>query len=148
MVFGRKQVFSNFQSTCGDLYSIFPDESSTSFSNNSLEKLEVSKRSTKTFKFWRNVTETINFRALIEKHPQIDTQTFYSSLTGFFVPKLLITEAEDPPERPTLNKQELYCLIWYIHDFLNIIGSRKLAGLRSKCTDNKPTKMTTQDAFV
>ena len=33
------------------------------------------------------------------------------------------------------NEQELYYLICFIYDFLNIIGSRKQAGLRSKCTD-------------
>ena len=40
----------------------------------------------------------------------------------------------------TSNGQELYYLNWFIYDFLNIIGSRKQAGLRSKCTDYKPRK--------
>ena len=34
---------------------------------------------------------------------------------------------------------DFHYLFWFIYDFVNIIGSRKQAGLHSKCTDYKPT---------
>ena len=64
----------------------------------------------------------------------------YSSYVGIHQPKkeaeLNFTLCES-----ILKGIELYYLIWYVYNFLIIVGSTKQAGFRSRCTDYKTTKI-------